>query len=500
MKKIVKFFQKLYIKKWLQKFFAALRKPKWRVGAYSALVMVLLIAIGVLVNIGVENLETTYGWQIDLSFNNYTATGEETQAVLDTLTTPITLYLLYQSDDLDSELYEVLLHYQQLSDLITITTIDLAQNPGFVSLYEGDLTTAAEDGSLVVSCAATDRYRILSNDDFVTEGYDIDSGAFEIEGLAYEQYITEAIYYVSQTEIPVIGILQGHGELTTDTLSTLIDFLESNAYDVQTVNLLAGDTLDDIDLVLIADPYKDFSTEEIETLKAFAQEGGGFFVIRDYTDSMDMENYFSLLRNYDITPLDGIVVASEEDTGSYYGEPIYLLPYFNSTEITLPLIAADEDVLLLPGACAFETPEDTDTSLSAVTVLKSGVNAYLRDLSTNDGSTEYQEGDPTGEFSLAILSARMHANGNISRMFAIGNSTVFTDDYIYTRTFVQEFLIQLMSELLPQKTISLDIIAKTALHPGLTVQSLGPAIALLAALPVLILLLALYVLVPRRNR
>ena len=299
--------------------------------------------------------------------------------------------------------------------------------------------------------------------------------------------------------MPVIGISQGHGELSTTELATLINFLQDNSYDIQTVDLLSGDTLDGVDLLLIADPYKDFTTGEIETLKAFAEAGGSFFVIRDYTDPLDLQNYQALLRSYGVVPLPGIVVASEEETDSYYGEQIYLIPYFTSMDMTLPLIASDMDVLLLVGACAFETPDDTDASLSAVTVLYSGENAYLRDPSTGDGSIAYQDGDLVGEMTLAILAARMHSDGSISRMFAIGNSTVFTDEYIYQRTFNQQFIIQLMGELLPQKTISLDIIAKTALHPGLTVGSTAPAIALLAALPVLIFLLALFVLLPRRS-
>ena len=484
----------------LQKFTALLRKPKWRFGAYSALVMALLIAISVLVNVGVESLETTYGWRLDFSFNGYTATGEETEAALATLTEPITLYLLYQSSDLDSQLYEVLLRYQRLSDLISVKTVDLAKNPGFISLFEGDLQSSVTADTVVVSCETTGRHKILSYEDFITQGYNIETGIFEIAGLAYEKSVTEALLYVSQLDVPVIGISQGHGELTTDDLETLIEFLQSNSYDVETVNLLAGDTLEDIDLLIIADPYKDFTADEIETLRAFAQEGGSFFVMRDYTDPIDLQNYQALLRSYGVIPLSGIVVASEEDSGSYYGERIYLLPYFNSMDMTLPLIESGMDVLLLVGASAFETPDDTDASLSAATVLKSGVNAYLRDPETGDGSIDYQVGDRTGELTLAILSARMHQNGNISRMFAIGNSTVFTDEYIYQRTFNQEFILQLLYELLPQKNISLDIIAKTALHPGLTVQSTAPAIALLAALPVLILLLSLFVLMPRRNR
>jgi len=484
-----------------KRFVAMLRKPKWRFGSYSAMVMAVLIAIGILVNIAVNSLETTYGWRRDFSFNGYTMTGEETEAALATLTEPVTLYLLYQSNDLDSELYEVLLPYQRLSDLITVKTVDLAKNPGFISLFEGDLQSSITTDTVVVSCETTGRYKVLSYEDFITQGYNIETGSFEIAGLAYEKSVTEAILYVSQSEIPIIGISQGHGELSTDTMETLISFLQSNSYDVQTVNLLAGDTLDDIDLLIIADPYKDFTDGEIETLKAYAQNGGNFFVIRDYTDPLDLQNYQSLLKSYGVIPLAGIVVAGEEDTGSYYGERIYLLPYFNYMDMTLPLIESGMDVLLLVGASAFETPDDqTDASLSAATVLKSGVNAYLRDTTDGNSSIDYQEGDRKGELTLAILSARMHSNGNISRMFAIGNSTVFTDEYIYQRTFNQAFILQLLYELMPQKTVSLDIAAKTALRPGLTVQSIGPAVALLASLPVLILLLALFVLMPRRNR
>ena len=483
----------------IEKFVKFLRKPKWRFGAYSALVMSILIAIGVLLNVGIESLETNYGWQKDYSFNGYTYTGEETQTVLDTLTEPITLYLLYQND-MDSQLYEVLMRYHQLSSLITVQAVDLTRNPGFVTLFEGDLQSSVTADSVVVNCDATGRYKILNYDDFLTYSYNIETGAFDIAGLAYEKYITEAILYVTLDEVPVIGISQGHGELSTDTLATLISFLQDNSYDVKTVDLLAGDSLDGIGLLLIADPYKDFTEGEIETLKTYAQSGGSFFVIRDYTDALDLQNYQSLLRSYGVVPLPGIVVASEEDTGSYYGELIYLLPYFNSMDMTEPLIQNGMDVLLLVGASAFETPEQTDSSLSAAVVLKSGPNAYIRSLTDSNGSIDYQEGDPVGEQALAILSARMHSDGSISRMFAIGNSTVFTDEYIYQRTFNQQFIIQLMGELLPQKPVSLDIIAKAALHPGLTVQSAAPAIALLAAVPVLIMLLALYVLLPRRNR
>ncbi|HNW85536.1 MAG TPA: Gldg family protein [Candidatus Limiplasma sp.] len=479
---------------------AELRKPKWRHGGFGLLLVGGLLTVCVLLNVGVKNLEDTYGWQTDFSFNGYTTTGEETRKVVATLQSPIDLYLLYQNGEMDSQLYEVLARYQLLSDNIRVEPTDIAKNPGLLSRFQSDVKTTLDADSVVVSCEATGRYKVLSYDDFVTQGYNVEKGTFEIAGLAYEKKLTEALVYVTQTDIPVVGILQGHGELTPDALSNLTDFLQSNNYDHKAVDLLAGDTLDGIDLLMIADPQKDFTADELQTIQNFALAGGSLFVTRDYTDPMDLPNYMSLLKNYGVVPLSGVVVAGEEDQGSYYGERIYLLPYFNQMDMTQPLISGSMDVLLLAGACAFETPAQTDSALSAATVLKSGAHAYLRDPNDGTGSIDYQEGDRKGEMSLAILSGRMHPNGNVSRMFAIGNSTVFTDEYIYQRTFNEEFILQLMGELLPQKTVSLDIMAKSAFHPGLTAGSQTAGIALLVAVPMLLLLAGILVLGPRRSR
>lgn len=479
---------------------AALRKPKWRHGGLGAALLAVFVTACVLLNIGVKTLEDNYGWKLDFSFNGYATTGEETQKVVDTLTEPIDLYLLYESGSMDEQLYEVLDRYHQLSDRITVLPTDIAQNPGVLTRFESDVTSTLAADSVVVNCDATGRYKVLTYSDFVTQGYNVEEGTFEIAGLAYEKKLTEALVYVTQADIPVVGILQGHGELSEDTLANLTDFLQSNNYDSRAVDLLAGDTLDGVDMLLIADPQKDFTESELETLKAFAENGGSFFVMRDYTDPTNLENYQSLLSNYGVVPIPGVVVAGEEDEGSYYGERIYLLPYFTQMDMTEPLISGNMDVLLLAGACAFETPEQTDSSLSAATVLKSGPNAYVRNPSDGDTSIDYQAGDRKGEMTLAVLSGRIHSNGNVSRMFAIGNSTVFTDEYMYQRTFNEEFILQLMGELLPQKTVSLDIIAKSAFHPGLTVGSQKAGIALLVSLPLLVLLAAVLVLSPRRNR
>jgi len=180
------------------------------------------------------------------------------------------------------------------------------------------------------------------------------------------------------------------------------------------VNLLAGDTLKGIHVLLLGCPVNDLDDTEIEQIKAFAQEGGNLFVVRDYTDPVaNMPNYLSLLRSYGVVPLEGVAVAGAQDAGSYYGETLYLLPYMEEIDLTLPLIASGMDVLMMPAACAFEEPPEPgtgDLTLSVGAVLKTGPNAYLRDTTDGLNTIEKQPGDRTGELTLA-QHARALAEG-----------------------------------------------------------------------------------------
>lgn len=478
-----------------------LREPKWRHGKLSALIMAAFLTACVLLNAAVSALEDEYGWRKDLSFNGYATTSEETKTILSRVERNVELYLLYQSGSEDVQVLQVLNRYKTLCDRVTVLPTDIAQNPGVLTRFSGDAATALAADTVIVNCPDTGRYKVLSYNDFFTSGYNAEAGQFEVEGLAYEKALTEAVVYVTRDQIPVVGFLQGHGELTMEAMAAFTDFLKSNNLDCREVNLLQGDALDGVSLLMIAGAQNDLTDGEIQVISAYAQQGGSLFAIRDYTDPlMTMPNYLSLLRSYGVVPLPGVVVAGEEDAGSYYGERLYLLPYLCELDLTLPLLLGGYDVLLMPAACAFETPEKGDTSLSVGTVLKTGPHAYIRSLADGLDTVEKQPGDREGELSLALYAHRMHANGNVSRLFAIGNSAMFTDEYIYQRTFVEEFITTLMKELAPDSDLSLDIMAASAFRPALTAGSQTMGIVLLAALPLLVIVMALCVLLPRKNR
>ena len=463
--------------------------------------MAAFLAVCVLVNVGVKALEDTYGWTRDFSFNGYATTGEETQKVLSRLDKDVEIYLLYQGGEVDAYVLNLLNRYKVLCDRIRVLPTDIARNPGILTRFQGDLDRAVEADTVIVNCPETNRYKLLTYEDFMASGYDVQTGAFVLEGLAYEKELTEAILYTAQEELPVVGVLAGHSELNEAALAVLLDFLESNNYKARTLNLMQGDRLNDVDLLLIASPQKDLNDLEVDIISTYAQDGGNFFIMRDYTDPLDgMPNYLAFLRSYGVVPMEGVVVAGEQDTDTYFGDPLQLVPYMESMDMTMQLLAAKMDILLMPYASAFETPGEPTPSLTTATVLKTGPNAYVRRLSDGVDSTQKQPGDTSGEISVGLYAHRMYANGNVSRMFAAGGSPAFIWEYIYESAYVEEFLVAVLGELLPESRISLDIMASTALRPALTVGSQNIGIALIIALPLIIIAAGLAVLLPRRNR
>ena len=485
------------IKKWFLRF----REPRWRHGKLGALLMCVFLAICILLNVGVKALEDEYGWKRDLSFNGYATTGDQTAEVLSRLEYDVELYLLYQNGSVDTQVLNLMERYAVLSDHITVHPTDIVRSPGVLTQFEGDLENAIAADTVIVNCPATGRYQTLTYADFITQGYSIEQGDFIIEGLAYEKELTEAIVYVAQSRVPTVGFLQGHSELDEGALTVFLSFLHSNNYDTRFVHLLNGDTLDEVDMLVLAAPQKDLSDAELSSISDFARAGGSMLVMRDYTDPLvSMPNYLTLLRSYGIVPMEGVVVAGAQDSGSYYEEQLNLLPYMNELDMTLPLINAGMDVLLMPAATAFEQPAEATESLSVAAVLKTGPNGYVRSLSDGVVSIEKQPGDVSGELNVAMFAHRMFSDGNISRMFAVGNSAMFINEYIYQRTFNEEFLITLLGELLPEKTVSLEIMASTALRPALMVGSQTAGILLIVLIPILVIIAGLCILMPRRNR
>ncbi len=480
---------------------AFLRDPKFRYGSLSTALLCVAIAALIALSGLFTALEKKYGWRVDCSFNAITSHSEGTEAILAELEYPVHIYALYEKGDEDLLLFELLNRYSAASELVTWEQAPLSLNPTFAARFasaSADQTVTAD--SLVVFCPETERFRVLSAADFLTLSIDYDAGTWAYDKLTYESSITAAIAYVTQERIPVVYMVQGHDELDENTAATLTDFLRGNHYDVRFAALADISPVPG-DLLVFLAPVRDLTDTELTAVTDFTRQGGALLFACDYTDPIaSMPNYRALLRSYGFLPLEGVVVAANEDKSGYFeGNRTVLLPQMQPTDVTFDLMMNGATTLIMSTSRAFETPAATDNSLTVTPMLLSGEGSYLRSVS---GSTSLakQPGDLEGPFPLALEAYRFSDTGDVSRAVILGSSAALTSEYYYSMTHAQEFILRMMEYLTDSAASNLHIMARTAVRPGLSADALTLGSLLLVALPLTVLGTALIILYPRRHR
>lgn len=472
-------------------------------GGISTLMLCLILFLLVALNIAAEVLERKNGWRVDYSFNTAMTTGEQTEKILKDIPYPVHIFALFNKSEEDGQLIELLNRYAILCDKVTWEKTSPDLNPALLSRF-GSETEPVTSNSLIVWCETTGRWKILDYEDFLSLSLNYDEGVYEIGGLTYESSITGAIVHVTQDRVPRIIMIQGHGELDADAVSALEELFTANHYDVIRGELTDPELAPDPenDLLVFMSPVRDLMETEMAAVTDFAGHGGSILFTCDYSDPLEkMPNYLALLRSYGFIPRKGIVVASREESDTFYNNiRIDLIPEMCSTDITLDLLTSNADTMLLTGSGAFETPMDGDRNLIVSEVLRSGSKAYLKAIDENTTSMEQSENDETGPFTLALQARRITAEGYVSRAFAIGCSTALTDRQVQSMTDSQAFTVRVTEFLLGQKQIDLDILPKIAVRPQLTPESTRIGSLIPVALPVTIMTAALLILIPRKRR
>lgn len=478
---------------------AFLHDPRFHYGSVSTILLCLCLAALVALNSLFTTLEKRNGWRVDCSFNALTTQSETTKEILAALTAPVHIYAVFERGQEDQPLLELLDRYAAASPLVTWEQASASLNPMLLARFAEDDSPVTSD-CLIVHCEATGRYRVLQYDEFLSLSINYDTGSYERVNLTYESAVTSAIAYVTKETIPVVYVVQGHDELDEEVSAVFAALLTGNHYDVRYA-ALGEITLNPADLLVFLSPVRDLTSTEFDQVTAFTAAGGSVLFTCDYSDPIaQMPNYQSLLRAYGFVPLEGVVVASRDEPGTYFeSNRTVLLPAMVPAETTLDLMLSGSDVLVMSTARAFETPAGTDSMLRVQPILTSGDRSYLRTLSGASTSLEQQPGDATGPFTLGLEAYRFSAAGDVSRAVMLGSSTLLTSDYYHAMSHGQEFIIRLMDYLLGGETTNLNIMAKPGMRPQLSAESVTMGSLLLTALPLSVLAAAFLILYPRRH-
>ena len=360
-----------------------------RGGGYSLAVTAVVLAICVAVNV-LAGLLPTSPPRYDISAAQLYSVTSSTKAVLSGLTDDVTIYWIVQAGQEDSVIENLLGKYESLSDHITVEVKNPDVYPTFAAQYT-DETVA--NNSLVVECG--DRSRYIAYDDIYQQEVDYStySASYSFDG---EGQISSAIDYVTREELPQVYRLTGHGE--ADLSEAFSDQLTRDNIEVADFSLLTENGVpEDADCVLIYAPESDIAEEEVTLLADYVSGSGKLLVLAGPTQDGILPNLYSLLENYGVTAVDGIVVESDSQYYTF-GYPYILMPNMADSDVTDSLLTEGYNAVM-PISQGLTV---SDSVSNVTTLLTTSDTAFSKAAGYAMTTVDKEDGDTDGPFTLAV--------------------------------------------------------------------------------------------------
>lgn len=360
-------------------------------GAYSLIVTAIVLAIIIVVNILVTNLPSALT-KYDISSSKLYSITSNTKVVVNRLEQDVTIYWIVQANKEDDVIENLLSKYESLSDHIKVVKKNPDVYPTFAEKYTDE---TVKNNSLVVECGERSKY--ISYDDIYVQEPDVynysTNNYFDGEGA-----ITSAIDYVTTEDLPQLYVLEGHGE--GELPSTFSDQIDKDNIQINQLSLLKVDSVpEEADAVMIYAPTSDISDKEKEMLAAYAENGGKLLVIAGPTKDGILKNLYSLLADYGVETVEGVVIEADREHYAFQ-LPYILLPDMVSHKITDSLIE-ESYFPIMPISQGLTV--SSDNGKATVTKLLNTSDMAFSKVAGYDLSTyEKEEGDIDGPFTVAV--------------------------------------------------------------------------------------------------
>lgn len=386
-------------------------------GTYSMAVTAVVIAIVVVLNLVVQEIPSKYR-EIDLSSQKLYTIGEQTEKILKNLKKDVTLYYIAQDGTESSDIKNLLEKYEEGSKHITVEQKDPAVSPKFASQYTSDNIS---NNSIIVVCG--DKSKVVDYSSMYETSINYQTYSQEVTGFDGEGQLTSAINYVVSDNMPVLYNLEGHDESSMS--ETMKETIEKANIEIKSLNLLSEEAVpDDAECLFIFAPATDLMKEEADKIISYLENGGKALIVSNYTDE-DMPNFESVLENYGVQPVDGIVL--EGNTDNYVSQnPYYLLPNIESGEITSEL-SSQSRYVLVPLAQGIKKADNIRDTLNISSILTTSDSAYSKTNLKDMDTMEKEDGDIDGPFDLAVSITEKVGDDKETQIAYFASASIFND-------------------------------------------------------------------------
>ena len=397
-------------------------KKKWLIDGSKTLILVLLIiAVFLAINIGVQSLDLT---PIDLTQEKlYTLTDESKERVKN-IDKDVNIYFVgYSDSDADLALAK---QYKSANKRIVAEAVSADDRPDLAEKY------GIESGSTGIIVECGDKSKVLTSSDLVT----YDSSTYETISIA-EEKLTSSIISVTTDDIPKVYFLEGYSDFTLSyNMYYLSIYLQNEITEIETLNILStGNVPEDCDTLVITSLSKDFDDVATTAITDYINRGGNILWLNAaMATSVDLPNANKILALYGVNPFEVGVIRETDSSRMVSGSPDLIIPNLGYSSITEDLYS---DGIIFANATKINIDEDRleDINVVETDIATTSENAYFR-TNFNNSSTTAVDGEEIGSFVVGAELEKTITEANeetgevaVTSTLVIYGENYFVSDY-----------------------------------------------------------------------
>jgi len=280
------------------------RSAHSRYGTYSALLIVVVIAIVIMLNLIAGQLPESWK-NIDLSNEKLYDISEESKTLLKSLDQEVEIHILSAKESTDERIRIFVEKYETLSPKLTVKWTDPELHPSVLSENKW------QANSIIVSCKGTDKTTTVNFTDIIL----YDDYLYQTQGVVEETFfdaegqLTSAVNYVVSDFHETIYYTSGHGEQPiSDTIKSLVN---KGGYDLKELKTMSLEKIpENCKMVFLNGPTVDILDGEKELLTNYLLDGGN--VLLNFGVTLDeLPNLEAIMATYGMKVCDGFIYDEE---------------------------------------------------------------------------------------------------------------------------------------------------------------------------------------------
>ena len=370
-------------------------KQKWlRDTVLTLLLVAIIVASFILINMLFKKLDIT---PFDFTQQKIYSLSDDSKTEVAKVEQNVNVYFF--GYDEDSTAVTLGKQYHNVNDKITVELVNATERPDLATEF-GVTSTSTQ----LIAVASNQRYKVLESSDM----YTYDESTYQTIDVT-EQKMTNAILDVTISSKPQVYFLTGHGEYgitSSSYMYYLAQDITNEVNDVNTLDLLSSDMPSQCDVLVIANPTKDFTDLETSKIQTYINGGGKIVWLQDPyifnesdTTGASLVNVNKILSQYGISFSKG-VVCEASSSNMIANSPELIIPTLTYNSIVKDIYTDGSIVMIDAGR--INTVDDSALEALNVTAsafVKTTDQAFYRENITSSITTKV-DSDENGPFVL----------------------------------------------------------------------------------------------------